>query len=275
MRTILRKLALFSIVASALVAVSCDKNDDADDNGGVNFTAEDTTRAAQADNVVEGTLNIMENAYVEGVEGRSSNVSLFTNCAEITILPDGQGGTIIVDFGESCTLNNGAVVSGIINLEYGPFTGGSRTIDYTFQDFTYNNNGVSGGGQIVRQIANQNGNPQSTVNESIVVSFPGTTVTATRDGLRIAEWIEGVGSGTWIDNVYSITGNWTTQFTNGFSRSGEVSTPLIRKLSCIYLVSGILEIQQEGLTGSIDWGDGECDNLATLIFNGQEFPIVL
>jgi hypothetical protein len=275
MKFTVKKTALFSFLAVTLLLVGCSKNDDPGDTGTVNFSAEDTARAAKADNVVEGTLNIMENAYVETEEGRSGFISFFPTCAVITIIPNGDGGTIILDFGDGCQLNNGAEVSGIINLEYGPFEGGSRTINYTFEDFTYNNNGVTGGGVIVREIANQNGNPQSTVNESITVSFPGTTVTATRDGLRIAEWVEGVGSGTWTDNVYHITGNWNTVFTNGFTRSGEVTQTLVRKLSCLYLVSGTLEIQQEGFTGSIDWGDGECDNLATLLVNGQEYPIIL
>ena len=275
MKIKVKKTALFSFLAAGLLLISCSKKDDPGDAGGINYSAEDTARAAKADNVVEGTLNIMENGYVEVEEGRSSNVSFFPNCVEITIMPNGDGGSIILDFGDGCQLNNGANVTGIINLDYGAFVGGTRTINYTFEDFTYNSNGVTGGGEIVRQVANQNGNPQSTVNESITVSFPGTEVTATRDGLRIAEWVEGVGTGTWMDNVYHVTGNWNTVFTNGFTRSGEVTETLVRKLSCLYLVEGVLEIQQEEITGAIDWGDGSCDNMATLIINGQEFPILL
>ncbi len=275
MKITLKKTALFSFLFAGILLTGCSKDDDSGDTNTLNFSAENTARAAQADNIVEGTLNIMENGYVEVEEGRNSSVSFFPSCTVITIMPNGDGGTIILDFGDGCQLNNGATVAGIINLEYDPFENGSRTIDYTFEDFTYNNHGVSGGGEIVREISNQNGNPQSTVNESIIVSFDGTNITATRDGLRIAEWVEGVGSGTWMDNVYHITGNWSTVFSNGFTRTGEVTETLVRELSCLYLVSGTLEIQQEGFTGAIDWGTGECDNLATLIVNGQEYPIIL
>lgn len=275
MKTYAKKTTLFSILLSGLLLFSCSNNDDSDDNNEINFSAENTARAAQTDNVVEGSFNIMEAGYVEAEEGRSNSVSLFPACATIEIMPNGNGGMIVIDFGESCTLNNGANVSGRIEMDYGPLDGGTRTINYSYEDFTYNNNAVSGGGQIVRQIANQNGNPQSSATETIVVSFPGTDVTATRDGSRVIEWVEGVGSGTWVDNVFNITGNWNTELSNGFSRSGEVTQALVKKLSCIYLVSGVLEIQQEGLTGSIDWGEGNCDNQATLIFIGQQFPIVL
>ncbi len=274
METLVKKIALFSCCIASIFMTSCSSNDDSG-TVNVNFSAEDSARAAQADIIVENTFNIMENGYDEAEETKSGIISLFPSCTIITVTPNGDGGTIVLDFGTSCTLNNGSVVSGKINLEYGGIVAGTRTINYTFEDYTYNGHGVTGGGEIVRDIENDNGNPSSTVNETITVSFSNTDITATRVGLRVAEWIEGVGSGTWTDNVYSITGNWNTTFSNGFSRSGEVTQPLIRKLSCIYLVSGTLTISQQALAGTLDFGDGTCDNKATLTFNGQEYTILL
>jgi hypothetical protein len=274
MRSIKSKIAIVISATITLVFMSCQVKDDGP--AAVNYSAEDSAKAAQADNVIEGTFNIMENGYEENTGPTPFNgVSFFPNCTTITITTNGNSGTIILDFGTSCTLNNGAVVSGQINLAFGPFVSGTRTINYTFENFTYNGNGVAGGGVILREIANSNGNPQSTVNETITVSFENTDITATRNGLRIAEWTEGVGSGTWIDNVYEISGNWETTFSNGFSRRGEVTQPLVRKLSCLYIVSGRLVIEQQSLTGEFNWGDGTCDNLATFTFNGQTYPIIL
>ncbi|WP_203296041.1 hypothetical protein [Luteirhabdus pelagi] len=261
-----------ALVLTTSVLISCSE-DESNDPTPAEFSVENNTRSAQTDNVVEGTLNIMETAYVESEEGRS--VSFFPDCATIVFSPNGNGGTIEITFENNCELNNGAIVSGTIFMEYGPIVEGTRTIDYTFEDYFYNGNGVTGGGEIFREIENDNGNPQSTVNETIMVSFPNTTVTATRDGLRIAEWVEGVGSGTWTDNVYSVTGNWETNLSNGFFRNGEVTQPLIRKLNCPYLVEGSLQIEQQFGTGVIDFGEGECDSNATITINGQEFPIQL
>lgn len=253
---------------------SCEDNGTSDTE--TNYSEVDNTRAAKADNAIEGTLNIMEQAFEEN-EGlsRSNSSSLFPDCTIITIILNGNTGIIILDFGDSCQLNNGNIVSGKIILEFGAFIGGTRTINYTFENYYYNNNGVEGGGEIFREIANLNGNPQSTVNETILVSFPNTEVTATRVGLRVAEWVEGVRSGTWQDNVYNITGNWNTTFTNGFHRSGNVTEKLVRKLSCAYIVSGVIELEQEGFIGELDFGDGTCDNVAILTINGQEILIYL
>ncbi len=273
MKTIAPKVIMLCVML-LFIFTSCEKNETNDTE--TNFSQIENSRAAVADNVIEGTLNIMEQAFEEN-EGlsRSNSLSLFPDCTTITIIINGDGGTIIIDFGESCQLNNGSIVSGMIILEYSPLIGGTRTINYIFDNYFYNNNGVEGGGEIFREIANQNGNPQSTVNETIVVSFPNTDITATRVGLRVAEWVEGVGSGTWQDNVYQITGNWNTTFTNGFQRVGTITEKLVRKLSCLYFVSGIIVIEQEGFTGVLDFGDGTCDNEAILTINGQEILIIL
>lgn len=270
MKTIAIKVIMLCSVF-LLFFTSCETEIDDTQN---NFSEVDNTRAAKADNVIEGTLNIMEQAYEENAGlARGNSLSFFPECTTMTIQVNGDEGIITVDFGESCQLNNGSIASGKIILEYGAFIGGTRTINYTFENFFYNENGVTGGGEIFREIANENGNPQSTVNETILVSFPNTTITATRVGYRVAEWVEGVGSGTWFDNVFYITGNWDTTFTNGFQRSGNVIEKLVRRLSCAYIESGIVEFEQDGLIAILNFGDGTCDNLAILSFNGQDYII--
>ena len=267
----------FAIISmSVLLLTGCDK-EETEPQEEFNFSSENSARAAKMDNVAEGTFNIMEQAFVENETGGKGTtvLSLFPQCTEITVGMQGNVFTILLDFGASCTLNNGNVVSGSIFMEYGPLVSGTYTVNYTFQDFVFNGNGVSGGGEILYEIANQNGNPQSTVNESIQVSFPNSTVTGTRNGLRISEWVEGVGSGTWLDNVYHVTGNWQTEFSNGFERSGEVTEVLVRKLACPFLVSGVLEVTQDGVSAAVDFGDGECDNQAVFIYNGQEYPFTM
>lgn len=278
MKTSLKKIALISFAFLAVTFISCNKDDGGSEGEEVNFSAENTAYVAQADNIVEGATNIAESGYVQIEEpGRMPN-SIFPECTSITISTDGNGGTILLDFGvetDPCTLFNGAVVSGKIFMDYGPIVAGTRIIEYSYIDFIYNGNLVTGGGTIYRTIENNNGNPESTVNEEIDVFFSGTTITANRTGTRIAEWVEGVGSGTWTDNVYHIEGSWLTTLSNGFERSGLVVETLVRKLGCLYLVSGQIEVTQEGLTGILDFGDGYCDAIATIIFNGQEYTVIM
>ena len=274
MKTLHKTLILASLLSSSIFLNSCDKEDETQPVQ--EYSADEAALAAQADTAIEGTITIMENGYDESDAARNTSISLFPECTSIGFEPNGDGtGTITLDFGTGCTLNNGATVSGIIILAYEAIVNDSRVIHYTFDNYFYNGNGVEGGGEILRELTNNNGNPQSTVNETITVTFPSSTTTATRNGLRIAEWVEGVGSGTWTDNVYHITGNWDTTFTNGFERSGVVTETLVRRLNCPYLVSGVLEVTQDGLTGSLDFGNGDCDAQATFTFNGVDYPIFL
>jgi len=276
MKILKKTLVLASLFSFIFILNSCDKEDEV--QVVVDFSAEDAALAASADTAIEGTLTIIENGYDENdasTRGQNS-LSLFPVCASVTLVANGDGtGTIVLDFGTGCTLNNGAAVSGKINLNYEAIVNDSRIINYTFEDYIYNENGITGGGEVVREFSNSNGNPTSTVNEIITVSFPNSTVTATRSGLRIAEWVAGVGSGTWVDNVYNITGNWDTTFTNGFERSGVVTEVLVRRLDCPYLVSGLLEVTQDGLTGSLDFGNGSCDAQAVFTFNGVDYTVFL
>jgi len=273
MKTIAKRLTVLCALSLNLFT-SCVTEDV--ENQETNFSVVNSTRAIEADNAIEGVFTILNRAIDENVgPNRNPSFSLFPECTTITIVLTGDTGVITLDFGESCQLNNGSFVSGKIIINYGAFIAGTRILNYVFEDFFYNENGIEGGGEDVWQIANGNGNPQSTINETITVSFPNTDVTATRIGYRVVEWVEGVGTGTWQDNVYHITGTWNTSFTNGFEREGVITDKLVCKMSCTYLVSGILEISQEGFIGILDFGDGTCDNEVVLTINGEEIIIYL
>ncbi|NNC44857.1 MAG: hypothetical protein HKN99_03145, partial [Winogradskyella sp.] len=69
------------------------------------------------------------------------------------------------------------------------------------------------------------------------------------------------------DNVFEISGNWTTTFVNGNTHTYEVLTPLRREVICTYFVSGSIDIQRTNFGGVFDYGEGECDNQATFTFN--------
>jgi len=263
--------------AVAIVIVSCSGNDDSVPD--VNVSVSDSALAAKSDGIFEATQHIVESGYNYIEEpGRMPNSIFGASCPDFEVNVDGTQVTLIVDFGPSCQLLSGPEVSGRIVLEYGPRVGGLRTIDYVYQDFYFNGNQVTGGGQIIRESENNNGNPQSSLNENITVAFSGSSVTANRVGTRYVEWVEGVGSGTWIDNVYHIWGDWETTLSTGFMRTGVVNptSPLVRGLAlCDYIVSGVMQITQENLSGTLDYGDGTCDATAILTVNGIEFTINL
>ncbi|NNK69401.1 MAG: hypothetical protein HKO96_02910, partial [Flavobacteriaceae bacterium] len=82
--------------------------------------------------------------------------------------------------------------------------------------------------------------------------------------------------GLFSDNVFEITGNWSTTFINGNTHNYEVILPLRREVICFYFVSGSIDVERTNFSGVFDYGEGDCDNMATFTFaNGEEVDIVL
>ncbi len=275
MKSIVIKTRMLTFLTVFFLFTSCSEDENnAEIETSEDLTAMQTKQAADTDEVSTGAFNIIETAYVEIEEQGGRMTSLFPDCVTITITSENGFTFITLDFGLGCELNNGNIVSGKIHISYGPIQNGTRTINYSFEDFIFNDKGIEGGGTIFREHSNAIGNPQSTFHKNIVVTFPGGLV-ATVDGTRVREWVEGVGSGTWMDNVYLVTGNWTIEFSTGHSRSALVTEALRREATCHYFVSGLLEITRNETTGVLNYGDGTCDNIAILTVNGKEYIIIL
>jgi hypothetical protein len=110
----------------------------------------------------------------------------------------------------------------------------------------------------------------------MTVTFPNGNV-YTRVGTRIREMVEGIDTpSVWLDNVFLITGNWTTTLPNGSTQTSTITTPLKIRMNCNYIVSGVLAFTRNNNTAILDYGiDNGCDNLATATINGVTYTITL
>jgi hypothetical protein len=66
-------------------------------------------------------------------------------------------------------------------------------------------------------------------------------------------------------STIAISGSWTIEM-DGNTYVVEVTEDLIGNFGCDHLVSGLLYVGKNGLAVTIDFGDGNCDNLATIIY---------
>ena len=266
---------IFSIILMSLMTVSCSQDSETvTDNSTADLTSEQSKQTAEAEVATDGLFNIMEIAYSEQEEEGGRATSFFPSCVTITVSMQNRVKFVTLDFGLGCELPNGNIVSGKIYLTYLLPQAGTATITYSLENFTRNNKSIEGEGSLFRERNNANGNPQHTVNHELEITYQnGLLVEA--DGTRVAEWIEGVGSGSWADNVFSVTGNRDLSFSTGFSHYAIVTDALRKEVSCPYFVSGKVEITRLNRSGVLDYGEGTCDNLATLTINGVEYEIIL
>jgi len=257
-----------TLILSAFFLLSCN-NDETDQSEEI--TAESVEKSTEIDGISDGVSSIIEFVYIleEGIGAQPKSNPFLPECLIKTVVTSGNMRTVTLDFGEGCDMPNGNHISGIITISYvrDP-EAHTRTITYEFSSFYFNDVNIAGGGTILREKQNDDGNPQSTKNQDIVVTWP-TGFSAHRVGEIVDEWIEGVDTiFNWGDNVFSITGNWTTDFSNGDVNTGLITIPLRRELACRFIVSGEVTLSHNSAVGTLNFGDGSCDNEA--IFTGSD-----
>jgi len=83
------------------------------------------------------------------------------------------------------------------------------------------------------------------------------------------------GSTQLFDVEVSIEGNWTV-INDGNTYVINVTSALISSLACDYIDTGVMSLTKNGLAVTVDFGDGSCDNIATVIYpDGTEEEISL
>ena len=93
---------------------------------------------------------------------------------------------------------------------------------------------------------------------------------------REREWIAGEDTFYRHDDVYLITGTANGTSTGGFSFTMVITNPLRKEIGCRHMVSGTFEFTPGNRPVRIlDYGDGECDNIATITVNGVTRTIYL
>ena len=97
-----------------------------------------------------------------------------------------------------------------------------------------------------------------------------------REFTRTREWIAGDKTLNRWDDVYSITGNASGKNFKGESYTRTILIPLEWAASCRFIKSGSIEsVVGDKTPVLLDYGDGECDNEATLTKDGETRTILL
>lgn len=288
----MKKLHLFYSLIIAVTLFSCTNEEAVDQT----ITASDVAIDSKIDLANDDISDIVENqemaTYSNTISGKEIVTTSTTqsNCATITRVPafgtqitPGTQVTKTIDFGTvNCNLDNGNTVRGkiIISFVYQP-SATSHIITYTFDNFYHNNIKFVGTKTFTRTMsvasATSVSHPIVTMLLDMTVTFPNGDV-YTRVGTRTREIVEGFTTAPWADNIYQITGNWTTTRPNGSTRTATITTPLKIRMSCALLqkpltVKGIIAFVSGTNTASIDYGNGDCDNVAVLIINGVSSTI--
>jgi len=271
------------ILAGGLLAASldsCKKND--------TTSVTSDTQAAQDNAYAEGTYNDAYSAV--DVAARNNNASLFKTQETLDMLAGAGGGSItittdtssstrklVIDFGTSTLCKDGKTRSGqIIATWTGRYRDAGTVITISFNNYFVNGDHVEGTKTVTNMGLNSNGNPHF----SIVVS--GAKIT-TANGViswqstRDREWVAGSNTADIFDDVYHITGSASGTNIKGETFTITVTNPIVVALSCHFIEAGTLTITTSASTstGTLDFGNGTCDDLATFIWKGKNYDFHL
>lgn len=279
----------------SLFTISCNK--DEEDNSTI--TAEEASMNAKIDIANDDVSDIVDGEFVatmdNNVSGKSNEVSetSLPPCVTITRVPafgtaltPGTLVTKTIDFGTTgCPMPNGNILKGkiIMSFTFNPGAA-SHTINYQFLNFYHNALKLDGNKSFTRTMsvatASSPSHPVVVMNMDMTVTFPNGNVLE-RVGTRTREIIAGFNTpNVFLDNVYQVTGNWTTTFPNTTVQTSTITTPLNVKMSCIsvnkpLLVSGVITFVRNNNPATLDYGNGDCDNLAVFTINGNSYNVTI
>ncbi len=274
---------LFGIIAIGAIFTigSCSKDNNSADSSLTSADAEATNSMDKAANDVS---DIVEDVYFQqypSSAGKNSVTSLsaLPLCATVsnpTTTSTSWERTVSFD---NCPfngniLNGDIIVSGALPLpNANTLATTGYTINYQFVNFTHNAILIEGNRSITRKFASSqlsaNNHPIHIMPLNMTATFPNGGV-YTRVGTRTRECVENFG-GILSDNVYKIYQSITNTRPNGAQHSHIVlvTSPLKIDMACQYkVISGVLTITGPSNSAVIDYGNGDCDNNATIAING-------
>ncbi len=225
--------------------------------------------------VKTGDLSSFKLAADEGV--------LLSNCATVTFdtsssVSASNPDTIIIDFGTSCVGNDNKTRSGkIIISATGRYRDQGTVVTITPQNYFVNSNQIIGSRVVTNLGPNTLGQPTFSiqVTGSIILANAGGTITWNAN--RTRTWTEGYSTPLlFSDDVFSVTGSSNGTKVNGQTWTSSITTALVHKRSCHQTVSGILVITPSNRPQrTVDFGNGDCDNTATVTINGNTYTIIV
>jgi len=268
----MKKLVLFNLLFVALIGstfTSCSKDE----------TKNDDQLMEQTNAVIEHELdqasNFSDEAYNTGTitsDLTSDKMEIRHNCAIVTLDTSSSMKTITIDFGNSnCLGRDGRYRRGkIITTFEGRYRALNSKHTISFDDYFVNDNHLEGTRNVTNTGADQNGKTTFTVTDEGKVTLTDGLI-FTYISQRIRTWTEGESTFNIWDDVYDISGSGSVANSKGNGFTATIQEPLTVALNCSNITKGIIRIMplnNEFKERIINYGDGNCDDLASVTVNG-------
>lgn len=252
----------------------------------------------------EAVVSAMYNDWFETVASVGIDQGMFTgrqanpNGTEMADVPkpscpssellDGTGATwpkrVAIDFGESCLDRFGVYRSGILNVTFsGPLFNPTSTI--TVEPSNYKINGKAVAGRFVisnasfsltagMQYTTELTGGKITLADTLIINYACKKTVKQIAGFELDRPFRNLS-----DDVYSVDGTASLSYekgpATGLTATFTTQSSLIKAWSCQYISKGKLKVDFNNASGVIDYGDGTCDDVATITVGDKAKEIKL
>ncbi|OQP62688.1 hypothetical protein A3860_27130 [Niastella vici] len=283
--------AIAMLFLMVLSVVSCKKDNSAQtpvsDSEAQTISQEDAAAENEYDDITEMGLAAgadMESGAIDNgriaTDGNTARIriDLFVNlalklgpCVTITAEPNDTTfpKTVTINYGDGCICRDGRFRKGSVVLYFsGPLRKTGSVLTVTLKDFYVNRAHIEG----VKTITNLSANgaiKYSVKIEGGKVTWPNGRG-FTYVGTKTVTQIEGAATAACADDVYSTEVRTQIKYANGITVTKNSESPLIKPVACHWITKGVLKITINDRVMQVDFGAGDCDDKALLIWaNGQ------
>ncbi|MBL7764762.1 MAG: hypothetical protein JNJ58_01610 [Chitinophagaceae bacterium] len=239
---------------------------------------EQASDSAFGDFVYENAFSIAEDAATKNTGENLSNYKTTGYCATLTHDKVSNPRTITIDFGAvNCLCNDNRNRRGKILVTYtGNFSDSNETVTLNFDQYYVDDNAIFGTATIYNMGLNVDSHPYSTFITDGKFLKVGTLDTVYWTGDRVRTIVQGSDTPVWGDDVYEYVGTGTGKGAYKSYYAMNITEPLRKTMDCRYFTSGKVELQPQGKALRVmNYGNGECDDDATVIINNKSFNIKL
>lgn len=217
---------------------------------------------AFSEDVINSQLGFLKSATSDEAETEES-------CPVITYYRNSDPRKMIIDYGTDCEGEDGKIRSGKIIITSSSFENLMATRTKTFEDFSTDGRSIDGTITKTVTLNREDRTRVATVSEELTITMEekmahrSGTMTRTHD---LGELFDRK------DDVITSWGEVITVWDNNVTVTKTIAenNPLVFKVICRQIVSGVQTVTAGDRTWSIDYGQGDCDNLATITRNGIE-----
>lgn len=264
-------------ICSIAFITSCKKTNSAATVEEIETTFDLSGKQAIADNLTQDDNDIVDEVTAtNSLNGSYALGPVTVNnvlgaCAVVTVTGSFPAKNISIDFGTGCTNAFGVTRKGIINIVLTDSLRKSGSV----ATVTFNNyyiNGFKKEGTITWTNTTVVGSGIPSWNRKVVngkITAPTGDFWLHTADINISMTAGANTPNNLTDDIFSISGTRTVTNPAGRTRTSTTLTALQKKAACSNIDKGTLQVQGPSHVAVIDFGNGTCDNLATISIDGR------